>query len=180
MRTLLLTLSLIITSLSSFAEEPPKALFAHVPDFKTWGNNSVLIKAVETQNSQKMTLESIKKADNQWRSVSGLDDTMKAMMANTAAKELASLEKTKPFVVETFLMCNQGANVAMTNKTSDYWQGDEAKFTESFKDGDGAVHIGDVEFDESSQAYLVQVSVPVMKNGKAIGAITIGVNLDEL
>jgi len=50
----------------------------------------------------------------------------------------------------------------MTNKTSDYWQGDEAKFTESFKGGSGAVHIGDVEFDQSAQAYLVQISVPVM------------------
>ena len=40
--------------------------------------------------------------------------------------------------------------------------------------------IGDVEFDESAQAYLVQVSVPVMEGGSAIGAITIGINLDEL
>ncbi|WP_197466328.1 MULTISPECIES: hypothetical protein [unclassified Oleiphilus] len=77
-------------------------------------------------------------------------------------------------------MDNQGANVAMTNKTSDYWQGDEAKWQESFKDGAGAVHIGDVEFDESAQAYLVQVSVPVMDGGTAIGAITIGINLDDL
>jgi hypothetical protein len=68
----------------------------------------------------------------------------------------------------------------MTNKTSDYWQGDEAKWQESFKDGAGAVHAGGVEFDESSQDYLVQISVPVMDSGKAIGALTIGVNLDFL
>jgi len=37
-----------------------------------------------------------------------------------------------------------------------------------------------VEFDDSAQAYLVQISVPVMDGGSAIGAITIGVNLDEL
>ena len=77
-------------------------------------------------------------------------------------------------------MDDQGANVAMTNKTSDYWQGDEAKWQESFKDGVGAVHVGDIEFDESADDYLVQVSVPVMKSGKAIGAITVGVNLDLL
>lgn len=77
-------------------------------------------------------------------------------------------------------MDNQGANVAMTNKTSDYWQGDESKFTQSYRGGKGATHIGDVEFDESAQAYLVQVSVPVIESGKAIGAVTIGVNIDEL
>ena len=58
--------------------------------------------------------------------------------------------------------------------------GDEAKFKESFKGGAGAVHIGEVEFDDSTQAYLVQVSVPVKDNGKVIGAITFGVDVDKI
>ena len=45
---------------------------------------------------------------------------------------------------------------------------------------DPATHIGKVKFDKSAQAYLVQVSVPVIDAGAAIGALTIGVNLDEL
>ena len=57
---------------------------------------------------------------------------MKALMNNSAAKELLKFESSKPYFTEVFLMDNQGANVAMTNKTSDYWQGDEAKFIESF------------------------------------------------
>ena len=44
----------------------------------------------------------------------------------------------------------------------------------------GDIHISEVEFDDSSQAYLVQVSVPVMENGAAIGAITFGINVDEI
>jgi hypothetical protein len=66
----------------------------------------------------------------------------------------------------------------MTNKTSDYWQGDEAKFQKSFNGGAGQVHVGDVKFDESAQVYQVQISVPVTDGVKAIGAITIGVDLD--
>ncbi len=38
----------------------------------------------------------------------------------------------------------------------------------------------EIEFDESAQDYLVQISIPVMEAGKAIGAITVGVNLDLL
>ena len=49
----------------------------------------------------------------------------------------------------------------MTDKTSDYWQGDEAKFKKSFNGGAGAVFVDDVSFDKSSQTYSVQVSVPV-------------------
>lgn len=79
-----------------------------------------------------------------------------------------------------FVMDNLGANVCMSDKTSDHWQGDEPKFTESYKGGQGAVHIGDVIFDDSTQAYLVQVSVPVTDGGTVIGAITIGVDVDKV
>jgi sensor histidine kinase regulating citrate/malate metabolism len=36
-----------------------------------------------------------------------------------------------------------------------------------------------VGFDKSTQAYLVQVSVPVKDGGKVIGAVTIGINVDK-
>jgi len=77
-------------------------------------------------------------------------------------------------------MDNQGANVAITDKTSDYWQGDEPKFTEAYNKGSGAIHISDVNFDDSTQAYLVHVSVPVMDGKKTIGVITFGVNVNKI
>ncbi|WP_428244357.1 PDC sensor domain-containing protein [Gynuella sp.] len=163
-----------------WAEEPPPELFEYVPELTKWGMDPVLVAAVREQNAKKMTLASIKIRDEEWRAMSGVDDEMRMLMNNSAAKRLLELEQQKPFFIELFLMDDQGANVAMTNKTSDYWQGDEAKFIQSYKDGVGDVHIGDVEYDDSVQAYLVQVSVPVMESGGAIGALTIGINLDEL
>lgn len=163
-----------------FAEEAPESVKKLVPDLKAWGENPVIVNAVKAQNAKGMTLEQIKARDAEWMKTSGFDDEMKAMMESPAAKEMASMESSKPYFFEIFLMDNQGANVAMTNKTSDYWQGDEAKFTESYSGGTGSVHIGEVKFDESAQAYLVQISVPVMEDGSAIGAMTIGINIDEL
>lgn len=171
---------LIASSLFAHAEKAPDAVNGIVTDLQAWGTDATLIAAVKEQNAKGATLDSIQARDAEWRKVDGLDADMTAMMESTAANKLAEFEKTQPYFFEVFLMDNQGANVAMTNKTSDYWQGDEAKWQESFKDGAGAVHIGDVEFDESAQDYLVQVSVPVMEGGAAIGAITIGVNLDDL
>lgn len=161
-------------------EAAPPEVMQLVPTLKTWGTNPVLIAAVRAQNAKGMTLEQIKTKDKEWMGTSGVDAFMKTLMSNDAAKEMLKLEHSAPYYLEFFLMDNQGANVAMTNKTSDYWQGDEAKFKESFKGGAGAVHVGPVKFDSSAQAYLVQVSVPVMDDGKAIGALTIGINLDEL
>lgn len=172
--------SSVALSMLSFAEEVPEKAKALIPIFQSWGENAVLVDAVKAHNAKGISLEEIQAQDKSWRAASGVNDFMKTLMTNSAAQEMTTLEQSKPYLLELFLMDNQGANVAMTNKTSDYWQGDEAKFTESFKGGAGAVHLGEVEFDESAQAYLVQISVPVMDAGKAIGAITIGINLDEL
>ena len=79
-------------------------------------------------------------------------------------------------------MDQRGLNVAASHATSDYWQGDEAKFTQSFGLGAGAIHCGDIEFDESSQTYQGQVSVSIVdpETQAVIGAITFGLNADAL
>ncbi len=164
----------------AYAEEIPASVKALVPKLQEWGRNPVLVTAVKEQNNLGMDLTTIRAKDEVWIATEGLNDDMKALMSSNAARTLLELERSAPYFLELFLMDNQGANVAMTNKTSDYWQGDEEKFTESFAHGKGAVYIGDVTFDKSAQAYLVQVSVPVMDAGHAIGALTVGINLDEL
>lgn len=151
-----------------------------VPIIKKWGENPALIAAVKEQNAKKMSLEAIQKRDKEWMGATGLDEQMKALMKNAAANELNQLEATKPYFFESILMDNQGANVAMTNKTSDYWQGDEDKFTNAYKGGAGGVDISKSKFDDSAKAYLVQISVPVVDGGTVIGALCVGINLDEL
>ena len=145
-----------------------------------YGEDQVIVKGVKAENAKGKTLDQIKEMDEKWKKHAGTADYMSALMTNETGAHLKTIQKSKPYFAEIFVMDNQGANVAMTDKTSDYWQGDEAKFTESFKGGQGAVHISEVEFDESTQTYLVQVSVPVKEGGKAIGAITFGIDVDKV
>ncbi len=58
----------------------------------------------------------------------------------------------------------------------------ESKWQESYLKGPAALFIDDVELDDSSQRFQVQVSVPVVDpaNGKAIGAVTIGIDAEGL
>lgn len=158
----------------------PEAVNQILPMLQEWGSNPILVEAVREQNALARPLDEVKRIDAEWTATSGVTPFMEGMMNNAPAQELKRLEQTKPFFLELFLMDHQGANVAMTNKTSDYWQGDEGKFTHSFKDGKGAVYIDEVKFDESAQVYLVQISVPVLDVGTAIGAMTIGIDLDRL
>jgi hypothetical protein len=101
---------------------------------------------------------------------------MKQVLDNDCAKYLHSLQKTRPYLAEIFVMDNLGANVATTNRTSDYWQGDEAKFQKAMNKGAGAIVIDALKFDESARAELIQVTVPVMLQEEAIGAVTFGIN----
>lgn len=144
------------------------------------GNDPVIVGAVKAENAKGKTLEQVKAMDETWKGHAGIADSMQAMMESECGRHLRSIQESKEMYAEIFVMDNLGANVAMTNKTSDYWQGDEAKFQKSFNNAKGEVFVDEVEFDESSQAYLVQVSVPVMDGGKAIGAVTFGIDLDRL
>lgn len=159
---------------------PPKVAEFAKTTLAALGNDPVIVEAVKQENEKGKTLSQIKEMDEKWKSFPGIADYMKAMMDSPCGKRLRTLQDSAAYYSEIFVMDNQGANVALTDKTSDYWQGDEAKFQKSFYEGKGAVFVDEVEFDDSTQAYLVQVSVPVFDNGKVIGAITFGIDVDKI
>ena len=96
------------------------------------------------------------------------------------AQQLGKLVAGNAGYGETFLMDNQGALVCATTKTTDYWQGDEAKWQRAFNEGKGEVFIDRPKFDHSSSQRLAQISIPVLDNGAAIGAVTVGISIDKL
>ena len=144
------------------------------------GRDPVILAAVKKANSENQTLEQIKKKDEVWRKTPGIDDFMTSLLQSECARYIRGIQEKNAYYSEIFVMDNQGANVAMTDKTSDYWQGDEDKFIRSYNNGKGAVFVDQVEFDDSAQAYLVQVSVPVMDGETCIGAITFGIDVDKI
>jgi hypothetical protein len=131
------------------------------------GQDPVIVTAVAAQNAKGQSLERVKELDRRWQATPGIDAFMFELMRSRATFVLLNLQVAHPFITESLVMDARGALVGLTRKTSDYWQGDEAKFTQSF--GTGAVHYSEVELDESTGDYLIQVSV-VMKNGRAIAS----------
>ncbi len=143
-------------------------------------SNSVVVAAVEAQNTKNLSLSKIKEIDKEWQNISGLNDFMIELLNNECSRYLKNLIKHKPYLVEIFVTDNKGANVAMSNKTSDYWQGDEDKFTKCFNNGQGKIFYGKQTFDESVQTYVIQVSVPVKKGNITIGTATFGIDIGKL
>jgi hypothetical protein len=143
--------------------------------------NPVFVKEVVAQNNKKVTLDEIKKIDEQWQKAESELPIQKEKLTNTCAKEIIGLVKDLKVVGETFVMDNQGANVGQNALTSDYWQGDEPKWKNSYKDGKGGVDIAEPKFDKSSNTVEQKVSLPVIdEKGNVVGAVSWGINIDKL
>ena len=175
-------IAVLLTAGSVLAAEkaPQKVVDLANTQLVKLGTDPAIVQAVKAENGKGKTLDQIKEQDKKWQATPGVVDYMKALMDNPCGKRLKEIQKSAPYYAELFVMDNLGANACMSDKTSDYWQGDEPKFTESYKGGKGAVHISDVKFDDSSQSYTVQVSVPVKDGATVIGAMTIGIDVDKM
>ncbi len=152
-----------------------------------WLENEQLIEAIRAQNQAHRGLSQadIDQLDLDWRAQRKADSKplIDRLLSQPASAWLrGQQEDTAQFVTEVFAMDNHGLNVAQSVETSDYWQGDEAKWQQTYGNGSGEIHISEVEFDESTGSYQSQVSMPVKDpaTGELIGAITFGINVQSL
>lgn len=149
-----------------------------LPDIKALAADTTVIAAVKAQNAQGLSMDAIKAIDTAWIEQKGNVPEAAPMQATDAANVLKKAEATHPAFKESILTDNQGANVAISQLTSDYWQGDEPKFVKAFNGGAGSDYIARPKQDASTGEVIAQVSVPVMDGGKAIGTLTVGVDLN--
>ena len=156
-------------------------------EISKWAGAQVLVDAVNAQNAQTAayTQAQIDALDQAWRAEVGAatTPTITPVLENTAAAFLRDqVSGSGAAITEVFIMDAQGLNVAASDMTSDYWQGDEAKHSETYGAGPDGFHISEIEFDDSTQRYQAQVSFTLVDpaTGSAIGAVTVGVDAESL
>lgn len=148
--------------------------------------NSAVVDAIMAQNAETGGYDQAKidSLDQQWRAEVDASSRplIDEVLANaTSAYLLEQQEASEGLFTEIFAMDAKGLNVGQSGVTSDYWQGDEGKWQNTYGAGAGSIDIGDIEEDESTQTFQSQVSVPVVDaSGNPIGAVTFGVNVEYL
>lgn len=152
-----------------------------------WLSDKTVVDAIKAQNAAHVSLDAAKidAMDKDWRAQAkaGGGALTEKLLGNALSTFLkAKQADSKGLISEVFVMDNKGLNVGQSGMTSDYMQGDEAKWQKSYGAGAGATFLDEVEFDESSKSFQSQVSVTISDpaDGKPIGAITIGVNVENL
>ena len=182
------TLALTLLALPVQAEDVSQQVKGIVDkELRAWAADPALVAAVIAANEAHAALSQaqIDSLDAAWGAEleTSTRPTIDPILAAPVSQALkAQIAASGGRFTEAFVTDNRGLNVAQAGPTSDYWQGDEAKFQETFPKGADAVHVSAVEFDESSQHYAVQASFTVIDPASKapIGTMTVGLNAEMI
>jgi len=134
-----------------------------------------VIAFVAEKNASGETRAAIDRHDAAWTTQADYP-LQRTLTTNACARYLSERVAPDPLIVEAFLMDRQGALVCASRVTSDYWQGDEAKWLKVFRE-DRDLFVGEPAHDASSDTFAIQLSVPVREGARKIGALTLTMRL---
>lgn len=115
--------------------------------------------------------------DEQWQAAHAADNDndplVQQLLSSRASDELRKFQKMFPNHVELFITDLNGGLVGATSRTSDYYQADEIWWKVAYDNGKGAVYISEPKFDQSANAFGIQMAMPIRndENNKLIGII---------
>jgi hypothetical protein len=151
-------------------------------NIKPFLSDPVVVNAVKAQNAANAKLKSyeINKLDNGW-----MDRSAKELIDSKMNNELSTFLRKKKeaangVIFEIFVVDEKGLNVGETDLTQDYNQGDEAKYWKSYGAGPDAIWVDKVGKDGGKNVSQVSLTIKDPATGKAIGAVTVGIDVDKL
>ena len=143
-----------------------------------------IIRLVRESNikNEGISLSEIKKLDERWMSTEGLDEFIRGFLTNEGSEILVEFQMVHDGYPEIFVTDAKGLNVALTNKTSDYYQADEEWWVRAYDEGRGKSFHGGIEYDESAMSEAIALYIPIMDpdTNKAIGVMKVIVDITAI
>lgn len=97
--------------------------------------------------------------------------------------ELREIKKQSQGVITEIIVTDKrGVNAAISDMTSDYWQGDEKKFSDAFAKPANTLAFSDINYDESTSRFQVHLSVPLYSEEtfEPLGVMIFGVDIEKV
>jgi hypothetical protein len=146
---------------------------ARVPLARGIAYDPTVVKAVHANNASPEDLAAVKKKDKAWPTDAKMRQEVIDRPCSVRMRELIAGD---PLVVEAFVMDHLGGLACTTVATTDYWQGDEAKWQKTFVDG-LAAFVDEPALDASTGVFAIQLSVPMAEGDRRVGAVTLTLKL---
>lgn len=174
MRAALVIALLSVPSVFAQTLEPDQQakLDAKVAELKAWSTAPAIVAAVKAHNAKP---EHPDYTNDSWKALTVLDPAVRAFQQNAASTWIKS--KKGEAVTEAFVSGADGAKVAFLSKPSSWTHKGKPKHDKPMA---GKNWQGEIEVDASTGARQIQVSVPVLDGGKAIGSIVVGFSVAKL
>ncbi|MBY0415425.1 MAG: hypothetical protein K2Q18_14730, partial [Bdellovibrionales bacterium] len=154
--------------------EQTTALAKQVEEFKKLGADPKVVEAVKAVNTT--ALADYKDMTNdKWKELPVLDPKVRYFSKNPLAEYLKS--KKTDLVTEIFVNATDGTKVAFLSKTSSWTHKGKPKHDKPMDSKDWQ---GEIEMDESTGSKSIQIAVPVLDGGKAIGSMVVGFAITKL
>ena len=167
-------------------EERARLQHLYTTLFDSWGREPLLVRSVLEQNKARgdIPLSRILALDQQWlQEQQQVEQPLINSVRNNALSPWLAQKQAsyKGLISEIIVTDQHGLNIATSETTTDYWQGDEAKFSESFFSSEDKPYMGPLSYDQSTQRYQVHVSNAVRNpsNGEVIGVLILGIDIER-
>ncbi len=174
-------LSLMLSTLlvsSAFAEaltpEQTAALNKQVEEMKKMASDPKVVDAVKAVNATALP-DYKDMTQDKWKDLPVLDPKVRYFSKNPTGEFLKT--KKNEMITEIFVNAADGTKVAFLSKTSNWSHKGKPKHDDPMA---GKTWQGSIEMDESTGLKSIQIAVPVMDAGKAIGSMTVGYSITKL
>ena len=166
-----------------------KMVIARMDAIEHMAKHPIIVRAAHRRDEEGKTLEEVKAIDAQWSrgECAGL---VNELTRNDVSKLLRIFVEGNPIAYAEAIVCDRvGGTIGFYPQPTDYWQGDEEKFSKILEDG--KLWVGPIVWDESTEAYTIPVSTPifedeapdtelqtektVMKSRKILGVLYVGI-----
>jgi len=154
--------------------------------FAGWVSHPLLIERVREQNRQHrgMGLQRILELDQQWvlESSQPRRPLITSVLSNPASHWLVEQQQASDGLVTEIILTDRfGLNAAVSEITTDYWQGDEEKFSMSFFSENGEPVVGQLDYDESTRHFQVHISNRLRDpdTAEVIGVLIVGLGIEQ-
>lgn len=96
-----------------------------------------------------------------WSSLKTEDEPLRGLTQNEIASELHAFRMINPLFAEIFATSTRGELIGASEKTSDYWQGDEVWWQRAMRQKFRYAYVEGINYDTSAGVYSVDVAVPI-------------------
>jgi hypothetical protein len=156
-------------------------------DVSVIANNPTVVQAVVSANHQyerlsdDAVMSKLEATEQKWNNSEG-DALAKNILTSDLARQLRRMRELNPSLLKVTVADASGATVAATDKPVRYFQMDRGYWGRLYSQGQGAIDVADVRYDELNRLPYLSIAYPILQEstGRFIGAVTALVDVSPL